>query len=321
MVLQSSSARIVRAIIVPMCCAVAVIAAADVSYAAAPLPKPGTPAQVAALVGASRHIQQLPSAMVPDLSQVAADNATTYFPTTRSGCLTVTQCVFGVSRSATTVVLFGDSHALMWLPSLVPVATSRHLRLVLLWKQSCPAAVITVWNPSTRSTYTSCDTFRRAALAALRKLAPSAVLLSDRTTSIFDRNNVLTTDAAWLAGLETTIGAIASRRTKVAVVGDVTPFSALLPECLAANPNRVQSCSTRDPNPAAPGHFAAEQSAAKAKGVPYLNPNPMLCTSVCSPIIGRYVAYFDSNHVSATYASFLSADWTSLLQQASLIRG
>jgi len=292
---------------------------AGTAGASVPLPKPGTPAQVAALVAASSRIQRLPANLLPSLSQVPADSASTYFPVTASGCTGVRQCVFGDTRAASTVVLLGDSHALMWLPSLAPVATAKHLRLVLMWKSACPAASILVWNAAIRAPYTACSSWRAAAIAAVRRLAPSIVLLADRTTGIYDAANVLTTDAHWQAGEAATIAALATKRTRVAVIGDITPFSALLPECLAVYPHRVQTCSQRAPNPKIPGHFAAERAAALSRHAAYLDPAPLLCTSVCSPVIGTMAAYFDSVHVTATYAAYLSGAWSSLLVAAGLV--
>ena len=299
--------------------ACATLLAVGTAGAATPLPKPGTPQQVAALVAASSRIQQLPAKLVPSLSQVSSDSAGTYYPVAAAGCTGVRQCVFGATTSRTSIVLLGDSHALMWLPSLAPVALAKHVRLVVLWKSACPATSILVWNAAIRAPYTACTTWRASAIAAIRRLAPSVVLLADRTTGIYDGSDVLTTDAAWQAGLAATIAAVSAKGTKVAVLGDITAFNALLPECLAAYPHRVQTCAQPTPNARVPGHFSAERAAAAARHVAYLDPTSMLCTSTCSPVIGTMVAYFDSVHVSATYAAYLSADWAALLVAARLV--
>jgi hypothetical protein len=41
--------------------------------------------------------------------------------------------------------------------------------------------------------------------------------------------------------------------------------------------------------------------------VAYVNPQPWLCTSKkCSPVIGSYVAYWDSFHITVPYAAYLT---------------
>jgi hypothetical protein len=298
---------------------VVALLAGGVAEAASPLPTPGTAAQVSALVAASVRIQRLPTNLVPSVAQATSDNPGTYYPATRYGCTTLTGCVFGDVASKSVVVLLGDSHAQMWLPSLIPLAAARHLRLVLLWKSACPAADVVVWNSVIDAPYADCTSWRAAQLRAIHQLAPAVVLLADRTTSIFNSHDQLTTDAAWQAGLEETITAVSGKRTKVGVIGDITPFSALLPECLASYPSRVQNCSQRSRNPSLTGHFAAERAAAAARHVPYVDPTPLLCTSTtCSPVIGNMIAYFDSLHVSTTYAAYLSTALGASLVRAGL---
>jgi hypothetical protein len=280
------------------------------ALAAAKLPKPGTAAQVASLVAASPTIETLPSNLVPPLSEASTDNAQAYYGVVGRECDGVTKCVFAATKSKTTIVLFGDSHAQMWLPALVPVAERAHDRLALVWRAGCPAATISVWDATTHSIDKGCNTFRSTMIAQIRKLAPALVLIADRTSDIPGANNVLTTDAAWESGEKTTIASLKEKSTKVAVIGDITAFTSAPPECLAANPTAVQRCSAPNPNPKTHQHFAAERAAASFEDVPYLDPQPWLCTSTtCTAVIGNMVAYYDEFHVTATYAEYLSGVW------------
>jgi len=293
----------------------AVLCVAAGALATARLPKPGTPAQVAALVAASTSIEKLPTKLVPPLPQAAQDNAAAYYGVAGRECDGVTKCVFANTTSKRVVVLFGDSHAQMWLPALVPVAAHARDRLVLVWRPGCPAATIGVWNPNTHSVDKGCNEFRSAMIAQIRRLAPAVVLMADRTSDMPGANNVLTTNAAWQAGEEATIAALKGPSTKVAVIGDITAFTVDPPMCLAAYPSAVQQCSAPTPNPKTHQHFAAEAAAASYEGVKYVNPQPWLCTpKTCATVIGSMVAYFDKFHVTATYAEYLSGVWGAALK-------
>jgi SGNH domain (fused to AT3 domains) len=300
---------VTRARRVAVCLGVVLALASIDASAATPLPAPGTPQQIVKLVANASKIRQLPRNLVPNLAQASADDVGTYYPTTQFGCLSMSSCQFGDLKSHSTIMLFGDSHAQMWLTSLVPIAVKYRLKLVLVWRASCPAATVTVWDVSTGSTYTACNVWRAAALKSIRRLNPSLVLLAGRNTDITGAGNAAITQPTWQAGLVHTIVSLKSKVTKVAVIGDITTFSAILPDCLAADYQQIQRCSSADPNPKETNHFAAEVAAAKATGVLYINPHPWLCTSVCSPVIGNMVAYYNNNHVSATYAAFLSSVW------------
>jgi hypothetical protein len=290
---------------------------ATAAYGAATLPKPGSAAEIAKLVAASSAIETLPKDLVPPLAQLPSDSVGAYYGGAGRNCGGgPSECNYANRKSKRVIVLFGDSHAQMWLPAFVPVAKAAGDRLSLVWLSGCPAATVSVWDAGTHSTNTGCNSWRAAMIRLIHKLDPILVLLASRTSDIPGPNNIPTTDAAWQAGLEQTIVALKSPTTEVAVIGDITVFSPHndLPQCLAAKPTDVQGCAVPNPNGYTRHHFAAEQAAATAEGVPYLNPQPWLCTTTCSPVIGRYAVYYDSFHVSATYAEYLSKVWATALQ-------
>jgi peptidoglycan/LPS O-acetylase OafA/YrhL len=57
-------------------------------------------------------------------------------------------CVIGDEKATTTVVLYGDSHAAMWLPALELIASERHWRIVPVIKVACPPFDVSVWRPA-----------------------------------------------------------------------------------------------------------------------------------------------------------------------------
>lgn len=221
---------------------------------------------------------------MPTLQRVGDDNAATWgYWKAKDGCTGATQCVYGDTAAIRTVALLGDSHAAMWLPALDWVGLKLGFRLVVLWRPGCPAADVTVRNPSTHSVDTGCNAFRSASLQIIEQLAPALVLTADRTTDVLGADGEVIPTATWRKGLETTLAALVHRSLHVAVIGDVSSLSTEIPECLAAHPRAVQRCSSPNPNPAKRTELAAEEGAAKDESVPYLNPEPWLCTKVCSP--------------------------------------
>lgn len=280
----------------------------------AKLPTPGTPSQVAALVAASSKIKKLPSDLVPALANVPYDNTASYYPVTKNGCSGTTECVFGETSSPTTVAMFGDSHAAMWLPALVYDAKRLDFRVILLWYPGCPAATVSVWNASSHSINKLCNSWRATSLKQIEKLDPWLVLLSNRTTEVKGADDKLIPNATWKAGMEETISELVAAKLHVALIGDITEMTNEMPECLAAHPTNIQNCSSPNPNPAFKNHFADEMAAAKAEDVPYLDPQSWLCTKTCSPVVGDFAVYYDSLHVSATYSEYLALDWESVVK-------
>jgi hypothetical protein len=269
------------------------------SVAAATSTTPGTAKQVAALVAASTKIKKLPSTTTPSLADAPSDAPYVFYPTTNPNCSTVTQCVFGDVKSKKTLVLFGDSHARMWLTSMIPQATASKVRIVLLWYPSCPVADVTVENNS------GCDAWRTASEQSIKTLDPFLIFTSNDTNQLTTSATPFT-DAQWKAGVEATIRTLKSKSTKVVMIGDVPTFNASVPACLSTHLTSVQDCAVPNPNTAVHQHQAAEAAAAKAMDVTYINPGKWLCSKTCSPVIGDFIAYGDSNHLTYSYAAYLS---------------
>jgi hypothetical protein len=184
------------------------------------------------------------------------------------------------------------------------------MRVVVLYMARCPAASLDVWLAIFNTAYTACSTTRSSWITMLVKARPTAIVLTDHTNAVYSaasNGSSLFTSAEWQAGMQTTVSDLKASGAKIAILGDTITFNQVPAYCLAANPSNVQACSSPYPNPAKPDQQVAERSAAAAEKVPYIDPNKWLCTSTtCSPVIGNFVAYYDSFHISCTYAAYLS---------------
>ena len=291
--------------------ATVLLGAASVSGATSPLPSPGSAPQVKALVAASTKITSLPSNLDPALSNVSNDVTGSFLKVSQSGCSNfASPCTFGDQKSKKVIVLFGDSHALMWSLAVSPIAASLDYKVDEFWYPGCPAAELTVLNQFTDVTNTPCNTWRTNVFAAIKKLSPIAVIVSERTTNVEAPNGSEITPSQWLPALEATIAALHTTKTKVVVIGDVPEFNFPMPECLALHPTAIQLCATAESNPIPANQdlSTTEAQAAAAEHVGFINPDPWLCATptACSPVVGTYVTYYDQTHVSATYAAYLS---------------
>jgi hypothetical protein len=264
--------------------------------AAGSTPRAATLHQVKALVAASTHIEKLTPAQTSELPNASSEDADKVYKM-YYGCISATQCVFGDTTSAATVVLFGDSHARMWLPALLPLATTDHFKIVVLGEDGCPVISVAL-----TGSHSGCLGDTRSVVKTIVAMRPDAIIISDRTTWLKS-----VTSSEWQKGFVTTLKDLAPAKASIAVMGDIQIFNGPVISCLAINPTRVQRCSVSNPNPQQPSHATAEKSASEAEHVTYVNPTPWLCTSSkCSPIIGSYIAYWDAFHISVPYAAYLT---------------
>ena len=268
---------------------------------------PGSAKQVASLVAAAAKITTLPTALTPSLSRASGDNALRTTPSIApciAGSTTMPPCVFGDTNGTRTMVLFGDSHALMWFPAINAIAKAARWRLVALMGFGCPVADVTIWNIVTNGPDPQCARFRTAMIARIDKLNPALVVMSEGFFTL-DASHAAITDAQWTAALERSLAALHSPSMKKVLIGNTI----LVPNpiaCLAASPGAIQTCSKPEANATYTAQRAAEKTAAKAESVPYIDEIPWTCSSVCTVVIGRMVAYNSAGHLSATYAAYLA---------------
>lgn len=281
------------------------------------LPKAGTAAQVSALVAASTKIHRVPTDLYPQLSKASEDflSFTTYDTPFPGGCLSIgaPHCTFGDTKSKKIVVLFGDSHAWMWLAAVNPLVKQDGYKLELLWRASCPAATLTLYNDEEDPNHydTPCNVWRSSMISAVVRQHPALVLLGERTSDIFTAPGTLVTNAALATGLKTTIKDLKAPSTKVAVIGDIPAFAKMEDplNCLTLHTTNVQLCDTPLVSTQAGWITLApgEETATKAEGATYINAAKWMCHSgECSPIIGNMPTYVDWTHVTATYSAYLA---------------
>jgi SGNH domain (fused to AT3 domains) len=276
-----------------------------VSPLAAATSTPGTPTQVASAVRASVTTKVASPAVLAALTSPTPDTAEVFFGTRLPyTCKTATDCVFGqTSHPQHVIVLFGNSHARMWLPPLDRVATAHHVALVFLGQDSCPivaAPGVAITPP--------CIGLRDANLAAIASLHPALVLVADRAT------NQPVTPSVWQRAFADTLHTLRASTNRVVVVQDTQAFSFSPLACLGRFPTAMTRCQMHNPNPLMSSVIGAEQAASSQQGAAYLKTNQWLCaTTTCAPVIANSLAYWDPSHVSATYALYLTTVWDAAL--------
>ena len=220
-------------------------------------------------------------------------------------------CIYGDLTSATTVVLFGDSHAAQWFPALERLALQHRWRLLSLTKSSCSAAEATVWNPELNRVYTECDTWRTDALARIDAAHPRLVVISHSRGHVFalDGQPVASEqrEDLWQQALDRTIKRVSTAAGAVVVIGDTPRLATEGPVCLSSHLSDAFACANPLTKATNPTRTAGERRIAEADGATFIDPTPWLCrTEMCPAVVGRMLVYRDAHHLTATYARALA---------------
>jgi hypothetical protein len=230
-------------------------------------------------------------------------------------------CEFGDLRSDRIVVLFGDSHALQWLPALTGPAKRQGWRVVTLTKAACPPARILSGRKEPIAG-TSCERWREKALRWIEVNEPQVALLAagSRIYKLVDGRGERIPDedrtARWQRGLARVLAEIPDA-TQAVVLAD-TPYLGINPAtCLTEDPSDLSACSTSRTASIDSAFDAAERATTETAGATYADLTSVVCPySPCPVVIGDVLVYRNRDHITATYAQQLAPSMRSVVEAA-----
>jgi peptidoglycan/LPS O-acetylase OafA/YrhL len=220
----------------------------------------------------------------------------------------VVTCDFGDPSSATTLVLFGDSHAIQWFNPLKRIATTRAWKMTTFVKSGCPATDI--------SASDSCMRWRADALRQIIALRPAIVVLGNANGYIAGRNGFGIASSVslddWRDATRRTLTTLANAGLRVAAIRDTPIASFDIPTCLARSVRlswRSASVCDIDRSTALdPAVFEAERAGAgKLANVHFLDLTDRFCAGdTCAAVQGDQMVYRDNNHITGSFANSLA---------------
>jgi peptidoglycan/LPS O-acetylase OafA/YrhL len=221
------------------------------------------------------------------------------------------ECVYGNPSSKTTVVLFGDSHAMQWFPALNEIAKERNWRLVGLTKAACPPAEVHIHNAGLRRTYRECDEWRERMLERIvQDEDPNLIVTSSlptyRPREDGERLDRDASDEAMVEGYASTLRKLAGTGAAVALIEDVPHPDKNIPECVSRSLDHLEECAIPK-NKAFDYPKVNALAAEEIEGVNYIDPTPVVCLErVCPAVVGDVLVYRNGAHLTATYVRTLT---------------
>ena len=271
---------------------------------------PGSESSVVAQVVASQHVEQTPRVLDPPLATAGSDRGNFGYVGCVPGDDASTEpvnepsCELGDVASARRMIVYGDSHALMWLPAFNAIAKQAHLKLSILGKPGCPMADLQYQVPKgltlpVGAPFAACQQWNRWARSYIRSAKPAVLVVTQQAAPLEF------TSTQWKRGMDKALAALQLPGTHTYVMGNIPILPASGPQCLPLHPSAVQFCSGFPQTKWTPYNHDERVSAA-AHDATYIDPTKWFCAAVCPAIIGHFEAYSDRSHVTAAYAQYLS---------------
>ena len=200
-------------------------------------------------------------------------------------------CEFGNKEAPQTVALIGGSHSTHWLPALREQPDGLDFRITTYLKGGCPFAASSEHGPQ-------CSDWNQKVMQRLAGNPPSLIVTTATRGQGMDEH----VPAGYLEQWQN----VEHLGIPILAIRDNPWFGFNVPDCVERHGAHSPKCERKrsdvlaDP---APWLTASSQPA----NVHFADYTDLFCgTVVCWPIIGNVLVYFDSNHMSATYARSLA---------------
>ncbi len=217
---------------------------------------------------------------------------------------TQTICHMGSTKSTNKIVVIGDSHALMWMPTILAMAQVDGWNVIPLIRKGCEVPTWTgngfPWDPA--STVATCHDWYTWALQQAQLLRPDVVLISGCCSGGATGPIATTMRQTYAA----TAAALRPFARNVTVIEDEEAVKTQPVDCLLATGATLRSCMTTQTSADVAFNNGLAQLAT-AKHFGFLKTRGWFCyQSQCPMVVGTTVVYADMGHITVEYAQRLT---------------
>ena len=218
-------------------------------------------------------------------------------------------CEAGDLTSKKLIVLYGDSHASMWMSAMDKLAKKHGYKVRLFAKLACPLVEVPIWSYQLNKPFNECTEWQQKVYPIISSLTPDILIVTDqwKPAVVDGKKSDFDTPFMWDREFPIAMSRIAKLAPKVFVVGNNPSLSQDPVDC-ASKPNvSLALCSSGRTQADNARYNNIEAKAAKAVGATYIDTVAWACTdSLCPIVINSQLAYFDQWHFSESYVKFLT---------------
>ena len=266
--------------------------------------------------------QPIPRYLQPSIQNAPHDYPKPYL----DGCHTqqnmaqnLNKCEYGNLKSKTTVVLFGDSHALSWFPTIEKLAIYKNWKLISLTMSSCWPASIPAWNSTTQMLMTNCDIWRDNVIEKISTLNAKYIFVAGTSgfATVDSAGNLAVgqiREEIWRTGMNLTIEKLKSDKSKIFYLSDY-PIAISDPNSCLSNSKKLITCVHPLSQAVNFDWLQVEHDVATENGAIFIDTTELICeTDPCAPIVGHLLKYRDAGHLTSTYAKSLFTELYKVLK-------
>lgn len=262
-------------------------------------------------VTAATRITKLPAAVAKNLLKARVDKSfwLDQACSVDFAAIDTPVCEAGDLTSSKTVVIYGDSHASMWMSALDSIGKKKKFKVRLFAKLACPIVQVPVWSYQLNKPFDECTQWQAAVLPQIKEINPVALIVTDqwKPAVVDGKISDFDTPFMWEREFPVALKNLATLSSKIIVIGNNPSQSQDPVSCISRPRANIALCASGRTQADNARFNKIEAAATKSVGGIYIDTVPWACTAtLCPVVIANKIAYFDQWHFSNSYIKYLT---------------
>lgn len=217
-------------------------------------------------------------------------------------------CQGGDLNSKKVIVVYGDSHASMWMSAIDVIGKKYGYKVHLFAKLACPLVEVPIWSYQLNRPFTECTQWQQKVYPLIQSLNPEIIIVTDqwKPAVVDGKKSDFDTPFMWEKEFPIAISRVAKMAPKVFVIGNNPSLTQDPVDCASKPRVNLALCSAGRTQADNAKFNGIEAKATKSVGGTYIDTVAWSCTaSLCPIVIANTLAYFDQWHFSESYVRYL----------------
>ena len=217
-------------------------------------------------------------------------------------------CEGGDLNSKRLIVLYGDSHASMWMSAIESIAKKQGYKVRLFAKLACPIIREPIWSYQLNKPFIECTQWQEKVIEEIQILKPDVLITTDQWKPIVidGKRSDYDTPFAWQREFPKALQELSATTKKLIVIGNNPSLSQDPVSCISKPRSSLPLCASGRTQADNANINNIEKKAAIAINAAYIDTVSWACTqSLCPVVIAGKIAYFDQWHFSESFVQYL----------------
>jgi hypothetical protein len=267
--------------------------------------------QVQAVIDNSLKLSILPKRLTPVLSKVRSDKSfwldqecAVDFPDVK-----VPECIAGDALGKKIMVVYGDSHASMWMTALDYIAKNSGYKIYLFAKLACPLVEVPIWSYQLNKPFNECTEWQEQVLPKIESLKPDVMVVTDqwKPAVVDGKKSDFDTATLWANEFPKAVSKLNSFTKRLIVLSNNPSMQQDSVACASKPRANIALCAAGRSQAGNVQINRIEADATKNVGATFIDTVNLACNQyLCPIVIGDKFVYFDQWHFTATYVTWLT---------------